>query len=111
MHQTSQERQMADIIGPFHPEHALLCLRLSLEIERLRASCEWQPIETAPKDGTKIICYSPEAPGGKIRVTWYRNPSDHAGYLGWGEFNMVYWPPTHWMPLPEPPVLAEGDKR
>lgn len=70
---------------------------------------EWQPIETAPEDGTKILAYSPRAPGSKIRVTWYRKAEDNASYIGWGEFNMDYWPPTHWMPLPTPPLSSPVD--
>jgi hypothetical protein len=53
----------------------------------------WQPIETAPKDGTVIIVY---APGFFQTAAWtgggWTNASD-----SWLE------DVTHWMPLPEPP--------
>lgn len=67
---------------------------------------EWNPIETAPKDGTYILAYSPlahEFNYSNIRVTYYRRSEDKQGFIGWGEFNSRNWPPTHWMPLPEPP--------
>jgi len=68
---------------------------------------EWQDISTAPKDGTKILAYSPSGPGrlnrGVIAITWWRRPEDREGYTGWGEFNTAHWPATHWMPLPAPP--------
>lgn len=62
---------------------------------------EWQPIETAPKDGTEFlvfctddghsyICFCNYLAGG------YWNPDAEVG----GKLN-----PTHWMPLPKPPVL------
>lgn len=76
---------------------------------------EWQPIETAPKDGTQIIGY------GIIRETAYIRDEEHpVGY--WGKedsgpmvrqtyFKAGLWQtngfgsmrPTHWMPLPNPP--------
>lgn len=65
---------------------------------------DWQPIETAPKDGTRILAFSAKAPGGpRIDLTWWRNVKEN-GYVGWGEFNETYWPATHWMPLPVPPT-------
>ena len=66
---------------------------------------EWQPIETAPKDGTSILVYSEKGdkgaflPGGMAVDRWQREYT-----TGFGEFNPYHWPPTHWMPLPEPPL-------
>lgn len=66
---------------------------------------EWKTIDTAPRDGTKIlaICasaYSPEA-----NVAWWSD--------GWWSYRyepeekfcqpLRYWFPTHWQPLPQPP--------
>lgn len=66
---------------------------------------DWQPIETAPKDGTPILAYSAQYPSKnrKISVTWWRGPWDNKGYVGWGEFNDQHFPATHWMPLPAAP--------
>lgn len=60
---------------------------------------EWQPIETAPKDGTTIWCL--DAIYGK---PWHYECIWNAieWYHGFG----TAWPdakPTHWMPLPPPP--------
>ena len=55
---------------------------------------EWQPISTAPKDGSFILLATPK------------------GRIADGFWSLVYgvwsWPyvmvePTHWMPLPTPP--------
>ena len=58
---------------------------------------DWQPIETAPKDGTDILIWDNDF--GCMVVNW--------SYRRWwashdSEDN--YWPePTHWMHLPPPP--------
>jgi len=65
------------------------------------AQREWQPIETAPKDGTGILVAIHE---------WNEPANRHV-------FEVVYWkddcwrssifeevyPPTHWMPIPATP--------
>lgn len=68
------------------------------------AEMTWQPIETAPKDGTKILGYD----DGDILVMVFETDQDGAGgwYIELSErayTDVPEWTPTHWMPLPEPP--------
>lgn len=74
---------------------------------------EWQPIETAPKDGPKpindeypflLLGWYPDLPMWEI-IYWYDGPK----WQGWRDIDgsigiPEYRQPTHWMPLPEPPV-------
>ena len=63
----------------------------------------WQPIETAPKDGTRIWVYRPVVNKytNHIGVDYWAHPSDGLDCC-WMRSPMMC-PPTHWMPLPEPP--------
>jgi hypothetical protein len=59
----------------------------------------WRPIETAPKDGTRILTYCPKAPEydhRAVRENYFKDGT-------WMLSNSTFWPPTHWMPLPTPP--------
>lgn len=58
---------------------------------------QWQPIETAPRDGTPILAYVPEYVVESVCVVEY---SDR-----WSTWYCVgdACDPTHWMPLPEAP--------
>jgi hypothetical protein len=62
---------------------------------------EWQPIETAPKDGTAIDIWARKPDGGGQRWT------DIVWENGWvsveGKLSDKYWTYTHWMPIPNPP--------
>lgn len=61
----------------------------------------WQPIETAPKDGTHMLMYRKST---GIDEAWWKGD-------GWGGRSWWYPQsdqPTHWMPLPEPPDGREG---
>ena len=71
---------------------------------------EWQPIETAPKDGTEILAYfGPHT--GVVQVSW--NSPDYDGFKLWVVDDRKHGPyylrgysnpyPTHWMPLPPAP--------
>jgi hypothetical protein len=65
----------------------------------------WQPIQSAPHDGTPVLLgrFKPgDEYDGRVRVDWWRNHM-RDGYIGFGHFNPTYWPPTHWMPIPERP--------
>lgn len=58
----------------------------------------WQPIETAPKDGSRVLLWSKH---------W---SASHTGqfYGNWWssfyEIGPFHSPPTHWQPLPTPPA-------
>ena len=61
---------------------------------------EWQPIETAPRDGTPVIaawrcscCGLPCVSGDVYDV--------YGNWISSGD-GIIY--PTHWMPLPPPPL-------
>ena len=80
---------------------------LRQENERLKADAErieWQPIETAPKDGTDILVMTGET----MHVVRWINI--HGDFDYWavddnkhGPFTLRGKAPTNWMPLPEPP--------
>ena len=86
---------------------------------------EWQPIETAPKDGSRIIIWDPRGKDMAI-VSWYKQYDDFYPVLPDEDQHWAIWDgknfdteyplddltlaarrtlqyPTHWMPLPEPP--------
>ncbi|MFN7883105.1 MAG: DUF551 domain-containing protein [bacterium] len=72
----------------------------------------WQPIDTAPKDGSEVILWHAD-----YMAFGYHSPkgwmvTNNGDYLDGGHGNdylcntkkyASYQPPTHWMPLPEPP--------
>lgn len=58
----------------------------------------WQPIETAPKDGTSVLVYE----GGHQAVVFWLG-----GSAGWSDGEHVKLSPTHWMPLPPEPENGE----
>lgn len=73
----------------------------------------WQPIETAPKDGTIVILYADQGADGAwcgIHVASWNNERSggssaptwqHVGYQNLGQ--EVSGRPTHWMPLMRDP--------
>lgn len=73
---------------------------------------EWQPIETAPKDGTVVLLFVPESTDTDgVRVGFF---SYWAAYGDWygdesasHSLSNLYGKPTHWMPLPAPPTSQQ----
>ena len=59
----------------------------------------WRPIETAPKDGTKVLLWNN---GGMDIYWWHENKYDDIpnwiSETGWTPAT-----PNHWQPLPKPP--------
>jgi hypothetical protein len=115
---------------PVEQAKALLCDAMQLEsdyaslkaeVERLndlandpyRLSKGWRPIETAPMDGTDILCFcvepefeGEENPWTEFRVCFYGVLTE--GESCWMSHYGYEQHPTHWMPLPNPPAAKEG---
>lgn len=74
----------------------------------LREGGSWQPIETAPKDGTRLLAFVAELEAVDF-IQWQER---HGSPVGWRDsFIRVYRDndaggPTHWMPLPKPPASS-----
>jgi hypothetical protein len=83
----------------------------------------WQPIETAPKDGTFIDLWNKKAGARIVNVRWVVEPRDRFAHPtcimdGWKTSREGPWgclsPDqfSHWMPLPSPPQSqAEAEKQ
>lgn len=75
---------------------------------------QWQPIETAPKDGSPVVVYMPW--NGLVRTAHYK-PNYTRPFQPWCvHWDMTnksrpYQSPSHWMPLPPPPQQEEGKNR
>jgi hypothetical protein len=63
----------------------------------------WQPIEGAPKDGTKVDLWAEER---VVDAKWLNSDWFFWCVYGkeWLRVLPFYANPTHWMPLPEPPT-------
>jgi hypothetical protein len=60
----------------------------------------WQPIETAPKDGSRILCWVPLSDS--VDILWWHG--DH-----WEDDVLNIAEPTHWMGLPPRPCAVQPD--
>ncbi len=65
----------------------------------------WQPIKTAPKDGTRILIRASYGIG-----VMYGRWRERHGRFAFAECCGRNVDPTHWMPLPKPPEAAEKTK-
>ncbi len=71
---------------------------------------KWQPIETAPKDGTRVLVWHPEY-SAPLTAQFYSDT--------WGIHSTLprlFNQPTHWMLVPAPPkhsknAIAENASR
>jgi hypothetical protein len=71
---------------------------------------DWQPIETAPKDGQHVLLTVADDPPPYVcegyfdegERKWFKANTDWGDYFD-GSLHSV----THWLPLPTPPTGAE----
>ncbi len=86
---------------------------LTEENKRLRAMVDfsiWKPIEMAPQDGTPILVGHEHA----VFSAWWeldgsRTDTNHPAWVDGVTNNFddyTTYEPTHWMPLPAPPVSS-----
>ena len=96
-----------------------LTRKWNLAKETMSNKSEWQPIETAPKDGTEILSYHNReilySNGERKKFEWIKivrwdvfvqwdNPEDEYDWMTGSNFDEpTPTDPTHWMPLPKPP--------
>lgn len=72
---------------------------------------EWQPIETAPKDGTELLLYERRErlidddfiEVDYVFTGWWNKESYINACWECLEYDAFSHNPTHWMPLPKPP--------
>lgn len=66
----------------------------------------WQPMETSPKTSMARLVWCPDRQNIYV-VGWWDNGMSHPGpawcHFG-GSGGTLVETPTHWMPLPEPPL-------
>lgn len=60
---------------------------------------EWQPIETHPNDGLPVLVFVPRKRGEPVVLQAF-NPTG----VQWWSIGLGAVKPSHWMPLPAPPV-------
>lgn len=74
-------------------------------MSEIQVTYKWQPIETAPKDGARILLWGRYWSDGQ---DWFKEPlyGQFSGrrWEAWGPGGPFGVRPTHWTPLPEPPT-------
>jgi hypothetical protein len=70
----------------------------------------WQPIETAPRDGTTVLLFGTQLPFDELRrlkipfvFSGYWDEMDGAWCSDGTTWRGPFYTPTHWQPLPPPP--------
>lgn len=68
----------------------------------------WQPIETAPTDGTEVLlCIAGEHEPHLYHAEW----RDDQWCIEWTDGTNPIYGATHWQPLPDPPATKGAKKR
>lgn len=83
--------------------------RLLAENEGLRLASDWQPIETAPTDGTMVLVYAPATDPAKWAIDLPEAICTAVYHEDAGWCICTVRDVTHWRPLPNPPTPPTGD--
>jgi len=83
------------------------CEKLEAENERLKQQLEWQPIETAPKDGTPILVLGTHKYSNSMcaEIAMYKVGEWH---IAWAQADRLICNAIKWKPIdkPQPPKEA-----
>lgn len=83
-------------------EYDAQIVALKQELDDARTA-RWQPIETAPKDGSRMLLWTVWRDGFEFADTGYWSDLHGGGWVRNGAGT-----PTHWMPLPPHPDRRRG---
>lgn len=91
--------------------HAALDALALSEARKALKGQGWQPIETAPKDGTRVFVYGWQYGVSLLGVGYWFQSRTIKELGGWICHTLpeqvvsgTFTDPTHWMPLPAPPT-------
>ncbi len=109
MNDIEREAQIRQEAAHWHYDKSndeMVLIRL---LDEARAQSGWRPIETAPKDGTKVLVFCPHDSPFQAVANYHRQESPE--WVGWVESydGEDIWPPSHWMPLPPAPPITEKE--
>lgn len=98
-------RNLVALTNQICQDHQDLVQIQEAEISRLRQQCEWQPIETAPKDKRIIIAHLPLDGIADIWFGYWSHQHSSWATTQWHTYPADWI--THWMPIPPLPQAQE----
>lgn len=84
--------------GPYRSTFSMTldeAANLRNQLSALINETEWQPMETAPLDGTEILLHTHNYETGVVTVSWSEG--------AWRDMEYDDYSPILWMPVPKPP--------
>jgi len=90
------------------PEFEKKCMAFQIKwledcIMELKQSNQWQPIETAPMNGTYILVFQKHSDRFSETMIARYSQFSECWFIMWDD-RATEANPTHWMPLPQPPT-------
>jgi hypothetical protein len=104
--QANSRGEAYQIADSLYQEAEVELTSIKARLREQHAQIAWQPIATAPKDGTEVLLYGVFAKRSAARPfraigLWFEVNQTFA----WWVVAALPFTPTHWMPLPDPPAM------
>jgi hypothetical protein len=81
-------------------------MQLQDDLRAEAKSTGWQPIETAPKDGTQVLLWI-DGIEPRPRISFWSERGSDSGWYSVQSRHFIATIVTHWMPLPTAPRLVK----